>query len=139
MGDGSNNKGVQQALQLLAMIIIAPFYLAVVLVIITLWLVLTITGIGPLFQWYCNKKDQKILNDDVYQITSGNGSSTQKVLERVVMPSHKETDVGGNNGTHNDAASSSQRRCLAVRWSPGTNPSLPPVAIPNGKIHTYMS
>jgi hypothetical protein len=32
-----------------------------------------------------------------------------------------------------------QIRRLAVRWSPGTNPSLPPVCIPNGLGATLIT
>lgn len=113
-------------------IIIAPIYLAFMFVFFALWFVFTITGIGPIIQCCRNRKDRAILAEYVdTSSTNKNNSSVPSSSSTSSAHPHpiQMITVGGSD---------SNRR-LAVRWSPGTNPTLPPVAIPNGLGATMMT
>jgi hypothetical protein len=51
------------------------------------WLVMTITGIGPLFQWYSNLNDQKLL--DRHKIVKERGD-----MMWVTIPSTRYSTIG---------------------------------------------
>jgi hypothetical protein len=94
--------------QLLTFVVALPF----VLIFLTLWLVLTLTGIGPLLQYCYNRRDKALL-----------AACTKPAPGAVV----DLVQVSGNPCR------------LAVRWSPGKNPDLPPVCIPNGLGATLIT
>jgi len=112
--------------KLLLGIIILPIYLVFMIIFLVFWLIFTITGIGPIIQCCRNRKDRHILNE--YIDTSVNSS----------VPSTSLISISSSHPIQMITVGNSNRR-LAVRWSPGTNPSLPPVAIPNGLGATMMT
>lgn len=45
------------------LIIFSPLIIAAYLVFILIWICLTISGVGPLLQYYFNSKDHELLSD----------------------------------------------------------------------------
>jgi pimeloyl-ACP methyl ester carboxylesterase len=94
----------------LLVLLFAPLYLAFVVVFLAITLALTLTGIGPALQYWRSRVDASLL-------------ANLPGVTYVVVP------AAGGVPAHR----------LAVRWTKGTNPTLPPVAIPNGLGATLIS
>lgn len=95
----------------LAALILIPLYLAFMVVFMALWLVFTITGIGPLAHCLGKRADDRLLRE-----------ASEKAGVTMLT-------VHGGGTPHR----------LAVRWTRGSDASLPPVAIPNGLGATLIS
>lgn len=83
---------IAMVLNVLLMLVLAPLFLVVFLVLLAFWLVATLTGIGPLVHYFCSKADDKRL---------------RSIVEPAPGAQLRLTPVSGG------------RHRLAVRWTPG--------------------
>ncbi|RHY10634.1 hypothetical protein DYB38_005874 [Aphanomyces astaci] len=90
-------------------LILAPFAIAGFALFVGVWFVMTITLIGPIIHYCYNKRDLQLLDRSRL-------CAHVPDLQFIRIPH-------GNHGAGYD---------LAVRFTPSTNTSLPPVCIPNG-------
>ncbi len=97
----------------LAFLLLSPFIIVGVLLFLILWLIFTITCIGPFLQSLSASRDRKKLSACIRP-------SPRAVVDMVTLPRQ-----GG--------------RKVAVRWSQGTDATLPPICIPNGLGATLIT
>jgi hypothetical protein len=72
----------------LAGIIVVPIIFVFSFVFMIIWLVFTVTGLGPLLQWYYNQRDKEILNIESLL-------SQHKDLRMVTVPAGVNSASGG--------------------------------------------
>jgi len=92
-------------------IILFPFFLVFFTLFMAIWLVLTITGVGPLLQYCCNRRDKVTLNRERFAADNSN----MKILS---IP-----------GDVNSCSLGDPYKLFA---QPKTPSKFPPVCIPNG-------
>lgn len=101
-------------------LVLVPLYITLILLILIIWFVLTITGIGPLLHWCYSRKDANLL------------------LRKSLIEKNPElkliTIPGGIN-----AASGGLSYQIVARWvTPETPSTKPPVIFPNGLAATQI-
>lgn len=105
----------------LALLIVGPIYLAFVLAFLCLWLAFTVSGIGPIAQYICRRRDAQKIATVIRPSPSAQVELVRVPLGNALFGSAREIPR------------------LAVRWTRGSNPNLPPVALPNGLGATLIT
>ena len=118
---------IQWTAEVLGLLSMAFLYawvgLAFMAIFMALWLLFTVTGVGPLAEHFAAKRDKRLLAS----------------IPEVKYLAAEGEEKGKGKGKKKAKEQQQPARKLAVRWTKGTNPSLPPVCIPNGLGATLIS
>ncbi|KIZ00486.1 cytochrome c oxidase subunit II [Monoraphidium neglectum] len=98
--------------KVVTVVVLAPFVIGALVVLLAIWAVATLTGIGPLAHYLCSRADERLL---------------RSTLEPAPGAQVRLVPIAG------------RRHRLAVRWTPGDGSRLYPVCIPNGLGATLIS
>ena len=96
-------------------IILFPFYLVFGILFLVIWLILTISGIGPLIQYCLSSRDAKYVERNSI-------AAKHSDIRIITIPGHVNAASGGASYQ------------LVARYTEPENydPTIPPVAMPNG-------
>lgn len=96
-------------------LIVSPIVLVLWFVFVSLWMVATLSGVGPLLQYYYNQRDKKTL--DLETILNQHAD-----LRMITIPAGVNSASGGK----------SYRLCLRFTEPNSVTNDKPPIVIPNG-------
>jgi pimeloyl-ACP methyl ester carboxylesterase len=103
-----------KVLDTIVLVVLAPIGFAFFLVFVVLWMIWTLTGVGPLYQWYSACRDKDML--DTIRITNRDLS-----FRIISIP-----------GEIHSCSMGKPYKLFAVFSTPETESCFPPVCIPNG-------
>jgi pimeloyl-ACP methyl ester carboxylesterase len=96
------------------LVVLPPIGLAFFLVFIALWMIWTLTGVGPLYQWYSASRDKSTL--DTRRITDSDSK-----CRIIAIP-----------GDIHSCSMGKSYNLFAIFSTPNTESNFPPICIPNG-------
>jgi hypothetical protein len=96
-------------------LLLLPFYILFFLLFMVIWGVLTLTGVGPFIQYTYSCRDEALLEKHAV-------ANSHSDIRLLTVPPHVNAASGGMSYT------------LCARYTVPDNydPSLPPIALPNG-------